>query len=339
MEQQSQEMVITGPILGKGKFGLVTQGFWNKIPVAIKQQKRTGSVVNEKTLREIRIHRGLKHPHIVALVSVRQDFERIYIILELMTGGTLHSIIHNKTIPLGDPIRESIIRDIITGLDYLHDAGILHRDIKSTNVLLDSQMRGKISDFGFAIPLSEVGTCSFAGTPTRLAPELIKPSRDSFSTKTDIFSFGILVSELVRRELPYMALEPISICELYKRIVEGVRDEIPVGTPAVLSSIIISSTAASPDRRPSTKKIISMLSATKQLDVKPSCFEFSHVLKQNISDGVAEVLCEDSVSLVGASNPTHSFGIFSARRMALELESSTEEETATSRCPWSCVIQ
>ena len=104
--------------------------------------------------------------------------------------------------------RIRIGRDVAKAFEFLHKGGIVHRDLKSYNILLDDANHVKVCDFGLAKFKADLNTGSmqFAGTPTYMAPELFE--KKYYDEKVDVFAFGTLLWELVHREVPYDGLDP-----------------------------------------------------------------------------------------------------------------------------------
>ena len=331
MPQQSKKMVLTRKVLGRGAFGEVVQGLWKNDPVAIKILNKGNEAVEERVLGEIAIHRSLQHPNIVAFIHASTHHQKFYIVLELMTGGTLSSLLYNKTIPLTQEISKSIIGNILAGLDYLHGLDILHRDIKSQNVLLNSEMLAKISDFGLAIKSSKgINRFHLAGTLSRLAPELLGPSPRNYTTKTDIYAFGILVLEVFRREPPYPGKCRI---EISTGVQKGMRDAIPPGTPDVFATIIGDCRAHRPDKRPSTGKIMAMLVTTGSHPVTPSPIV---PIVLNESDK-ARLPTSHEAPQRAIREPQHVLTFFPRKKYTNGVEHSLEDQRSQC-CPTKCII-
>jgi protein-serine/threonine kinase len=144
-----------GQTLGEGEFGKVKLG-WKKdgsVQVAIKLIRRESLGTNPSRLpkiyREISILRGLSHPNIVRLLQMAETDKYIGIILEYASGGELFDFILNHRY-LKDPAARRLFAQLVSGVGYLHKNGIVHRDLKLENLLLDRNRNIIITDFGFA---------------------------------------------------------------------------------------------------------------------------------------------------------------------------------------------
>jgi len=134
-------------------------------------------------------------------VDVLQNEDNcLHIVLEFMEGGSLAGIV--KKGPLREHLVKVYIRQVLLGLDYLHQMGVVHRDIKGANILLTKEGIVKLADFGVAIRLNEDHrSFSLAGTPYWMAPEIIE-SKGEISTSCDIWSLGCTVIELLTGNPP-----------------------------------------------------------------------------------------------------------------------------------------
>lgn len=134
------------------------------------------------------------------------DFkERLWVFLELMDVGALTNMLEERRGNIDEKLCAYILRRALEGLDYLHSKGIVHRDIKSDNILVNTAGDIKLADFGYATQLTKAkrGTVSRVGTICWMAPELIKLEK-KYNHKVDIWSFGIFAMEIADGEPPYM---------------------------------------------------------------------------------------------------------------------------------------
>ena len=196
-------------LLGRGSFGQVWKGKWGEIPVAVKEVP--SSHLSQDAIsdfeKEAYLHYQLKHPNIVRLLgtSKLENEGSLVLVLELMSK-TLRDLLKQKDIQLSWLLRASLARDMTTGLQFLHAKKIIHRDLKSMNVLLDNSNCAKLTDFGLAKVKSDIGTSTMkpdtVGTIAWMAPELFKRKAKQ-TTECDVYSLGVIIWELCSRKLPF----------------------------------------------------------------------------------------------------------------------------------------
>lgn len=157
--------------------------------------------------REIRIAEGLRHPNIVPIYDTFLDETGGILVMEHLSGGTLTSAINSKSVATVD--LAALIRELAVGLSFLHEQGVVHRDLKPDNVLIDGNGRAYISDFGLAA-LVERDTTSltmtgkFLGTRHYAAPEQIEDAKHA-DYRADLYALAIICYEMITRKSPYSA--------------------------------------------------------------------------------------------------------------------------------------
>lgn len=156
----------------------------------------------EQLRREIQLHHTAKHPNIVEMLGITKDPERnLVLVMELVEGGDLLTMLKNSKVTLDWPTRIRMAKEVASALAFLHSKGVLHRDLKSENILIDSAnetFSAKLCDFGFARSVEARGRAStVCGTPYYAAPEVLlgRP----YDAKADVFAFGVLVLEIITR--------------------------------------------------------------------------------------------------------------------------------------------
>ena len=262
-------------LLGEGAYGSVHEGLWNDQPVAIKRlkaQRLTEDAIEElRREAQIMFQLGVESRYIVPLKKICLEAPHYSLVMELMPKGSLYHLLHNKQ-PLPWPIRFQIALDAAWGLKDLHGYSILHRDLKSLNILLDDRLRAKLADFGLAKVKQETSSQSTIakGTVLWMAPELFKRKAE-VTAATDIWSLGMVLWELSSREIPFKDAQ--NQLQAMGWIKDGEKEEIPTDCPAELKAIIESCWDLTPEKRPIAVQVAERLKplvTTTDLELKKS---------------------------------------------------------------------
>ncbi|CAJ2636329.1 unnamed protein product [Trifolium pratense] len=188
--------------LGQGGFGAVFKGYFVDLDlqVAVKKISRGSRQGKKEYVTEVKVISQLRHRNLVKLLGWCHDKGEFLLVYEFMPNGSLDSHLFGKRTPLSWSVRHKIALGLASGLLYLHEEWercVVHRDIKSSNVMLDSSFNVKLGDFGLAKLMDhELGpqTTGLAGTFGYLAPEYVSTGRAS--KESDVYSFGIVVMEI-----------------------------------------------------------------------------------------------------------------------------------------------
>lgn len=171
-------------------------------------------------LNEIEIHRKLKHNHVVEFLEAFEDAQFIYMIQSLCSNHSLKDLQLNRGC-VSIPECRYFINQIMIGVEYIHKMGIIHRDLKLSNILIDEKMQIKIGDFGLAIHEDDprLQSRSQCGTTNYLAPEVI--NRKGFTCRSDIWAIGVITYALCFGYKPFedndvMAVHQRIVCANYK---------------------------------------------------------------------------------------------------------------------------
>ena len=173
----------------------------------------------EQINREVAILYKVNHPHIIKLINHFEDEQNVYLIMELGAKGQLLNLLKKYSHGLDQPQAAQFMREIISAVKYLHsmDPPIIHRDIKPENILLDSNNRCKLADFGFSNYVYQYQERkSFCGTPQYLAPEMIE--QKGHGPGVDIWAIGVLCFELITSKLPFIGKNQEELYENIKRV-------------------------------------------------------------------------------------------------------------------------
>lgn len=198
--------------LGEGSFGAVYRGEWRGIPLALKFLTNAAKDDMEECLEEVQMLDTLEHPNVIRVYGLcvgdapakwPSDAKPPCIASELMSHGTF--IDYFAKVPLQSRCALDhwikvigMLKGAANGLGYLHSMGVLHCDLKGENLLLDAEDCLKLADFGLAMARDKIPTRSEAiGTYTHMAPEVMKSLFDQWDTCSDIFSFGICITEAI----------------------------------------------------------------------------------------------------------------------------------------------
>uniref|UniRef100_A0A3Q0S6F3 Serine/threonine-protein kinase PLK n=1 Tax=Amphilophus citrinellus TaxID=61819 RepID=A0A3Q0S6F3_AMPCI len=227
MDPKTGRSYSKGKLLGKGGFARcyeMTDLSSNKMYAVkvIPQSRVSKPHQRDKITNEIELHRTLSHKHVVKFSHYFEDQENIYIFLELCSRKSLAHIWKARH-TLTEPEVRYYLRQIISGLKYLHSRGILHRDLKLGNFFINENMELRLGDFGLAAKLETVEQRkkTICGTPNYLAPEVL--NRQGHGTESDVWSLGCVMYTLMCGNPPF---ETLDLKETYKCIKE-VRYNLP----------------------------------------------------------------------------------------------------------------
>ncbi|KAJ0402674.1 hypothetical protein ATCC90586_006188 [Pythium insidiosum] len=199
------EVLLTRKIAA-GAFGVVWLGHYHGQPVAVKRLIDAGEEETKGFGSEIKTMAVLTHPKIVRFIGCTwTNGKDLAAVTEYMDGGDVRGLLENRKIDLTwKKEKISIAIDVVEALAYMHtrEPKLIHRDLKSRNVLLNAQMVAKLSDFGLARNRTYEETLTAGvGTVRWTAPEVMLG--ENYSEQADVYSFGVVLSELDTREIPF----------------------------------------------------------------------------------------------------------------------------------------
>lgn len=250
---------MLGDEIGKGAYGRVYKGLdlENGDFVAIKQVSLENIAQEDLNIimQEIDLLKNLNHKNIVKYLGSLKAKTHLFIILEYVENGSLANIIKpNKFGPFPESLVAHFISQVLEGLVYLHEQGVIHRDIKGANILTTKEGLVKLADFGVATKLTEadVNTHSVVGTPYWMAPEVIELS--GVCAASDIWSVGCTVIELLTCVPPYYDLQPMPA--LF-RIVQDEHPPIPDSLSPAITDFLRQCFQKDARQRPDAKTLLS----------------------------------------------------------------------------------
>ena len=252
--------------IGRGTFGEVRKGYWRKEIVAVKFLK-DDMVNNDESIatfvEECNMLKNLRHPNILLFMGACIEPPILFVMTEFCDNGNLFELLHQRrSIPINWEERKRIKLEIAIGMNYLHSFNppILHRDLKSMNVLLDKNNQVKIADFG-STKFLEVHMTKHKGTFQWMAPEVIKES--TYTEKADIFSFGVVMAEIATRVPPYYGIDKKEVATNVLNRPDYRPSVDKSSVPREYYELMKKCWEHSPSKRPSFSDIIDILNKIK----------------------------------------------------------------------------
>ncbi|KAM0035083.1 putative dual-specificity kinase TKL-Pl-4 family [Helianthus debilis subsp. tardiflorus] len=283
-EIDPSKLLIKG-VLARGTFGTVHRGVYDGIDVAVKlldwgeEGHRTEAEIQSLRAaftQEVAVWHKLDHPNVTKFIgatmgsaelNIQTDNGQISmpsniccVVVEYLPGGALKNyLIKNRRKKLAFKVVVQMALDLARGLSYLHSEKIVHRDVKTENMLLDKSRTIKIADFGVArVEASNPNDMTGeTGTLGYMAPEVL--NGNAYNRKCDVYSFGICLWEIYCCDMPYPDL---SFSEVTSAVVrQNLRPEIPRCCPSSLANVMKRCWDANPDKRPGMEEVVTMLEA------------------------------------------------------------------------------
>ncbi len=282
-------------MIGRGAMGEVYRAVYCDTPVAVKRipeheltQETIDSFVEECILMQ-----ALRHPNVVQMLGVAWDSSTAMVacLVELMPRGSLRSVLQDDSLLLTweDP-KTKFAADIARGMSYLHEKKIVHRDLKTDNILCTSAFTCKVSDFGTSKVVRQQLRTQ-VGTPFWRAPEILRA--EAYDTKADVYSFALVMLELDLERNPFKFLSRSETMELPHKIArENYRMPIPDSVPDEIKTLIEKCWAPDPKDRPSFVLVL------RELQLLQKAYEASDA-SQEWSPNHLPILVRDQIMMSG----------------------------------------
>ncbi|XP_021715854.1 serine/threonine-protein kinase HT1-like [Chenopodium quinoa] len=252
-----------GDAFAQGAFGKLYRGTYEGEEVAIKILERPendqdrAQLMEQQFQQEVMMLATLKHPNIVRFIGACRKPMVWCIVTEYAKGGSVRQFLtkrHNRSVPLKLAVKQAL--DVARGMEYVHQLGLIHRDLKSDNLLIFADKSIKIADFGVArIEVQTEGMTPETGTYRWMAPEMIQ--HRPYTQKVDVYSFGIVLWELITGMLPFQNMTAVQAA--FAVVNKGVRPIIPADCLPVLAEIMTRCWDPNPDVRPPFSDVVKML--------------------------------------------------------------------------------
>ncbi|KAM4797197.1 hormonally up-regulated neu tumor-associated kinase [Rhinophrynus dorsalis] len=253
---------LIGRKLGEGSFAKVREGLHvvtgEKVAVKVidKKKAKKDTYVTKNLRREGQIQQMIRHPNITQLLDILETENSYYLVMELCSGGNLmHKIYEKKR--LEEHEARKYIRQLILAVEHLHRAGVVHRDLKIENLLLDENNDIKLIDFGLSNCAGILGyTDPFStqcGSPAYAAPELL--ARKRYGPKVDVWSIGVNMYAMLTGTLPF-TVEPFSLRALYQKMVDKDMNPLPSHLSPAAINFLRSLLEPDPVKRPNIQQAL-----------------------------------------------------------------------------------
>ncbi|OMO80028.1 hypothetical protein CCACVL1_13213 [Corchorus capsularis] len=244
--------------VASGSYGDLYKGTYCSQEVAIKVLKpeRINNDLQKEFAQEVFIMRKVRHKNVVQFIGACTKAPSLCIVTEFMSGGSVYDYLHKQKGVFKLPSLLKVAIDISKGMNYLHQNNIIHRDLKAANLLMDENEVVKVADFGVARVKAQSGVMTAeTGTYRWMAPEVIE--HKPYDHKADVFSFGIVLWELLTGKLPYDYLTPLQAA--VGVVQKGLRPTIPKNTNPKLADLLVRCWQQDPTQRPDFSEIIEIL--------------------------------------------------------------------------------
>ncbi|EGG17929.1 LISK family protein kinase [Cavenderia fasciculata] len=245
-----------GREIGSGGFGKVYRGEYLGAPVAIKRVHIAPDDPNRKDLekflnREIETIKLFSHPNVIQFIGIAAHQGDLFLVTELVVGGDLQWYLKNRAVEIPWILRLNIAYDVTLAMSYLHSKSIVHRDLKSSNLLIDPNWKVKVCDFGFARIVDDENNKSMTicGTDNWMAPEMILG--EDYDEMCDVFSFGLILFELITRNKPTPSMRNGD----FSINLEMLLAQVPNDCPTPFTQLMLNCIKGEPVDRPSFKHI------------------------------------------------------------------------------------
>ncbi|XP_040301537.1 mitogen-activated protein kinase kinase kinase 10 [Herpailurus yagouaroundi] len=277
-------------IIGVGGFGKVYRALWRGEEVAVKAARldpeRDPAVTAEQVRQEARLFGALKHPNIIALRGACLSPPHLCLVMEYARGGALSRVLAGRRVPPHVLVNWAV--QVARGMNYLHNDApvpIIHRDLKSINILILEAIENhnladtvlKITDFGLAREWHKTTKMSAAGTYAWMAPEVIRLSL--FSKSSDVWSFGVLLWELLTGEVPYREIDALAVA--YGVAMNKLTLPIPSTCPEPFARLLEECWDPDPHGRPDFGSILKQLEVIEQSALFQMPLESFHSLQED----------------------------------------------------------
>ncbi|CAM8994863.1 unnamed protein product [Rhodiola kirilowii] len=274
VEEASKWMVdlsqlFLGLRFAHGAHSRLYHGVYKDQPVAVKiltvpDDDENGAMaarLENQFSREVNLLSRIHHQNVIKFVAACRKPPVFCVVMEYLSEGSLRAFLHKlerKTVPMEKIM--TVALDIARGMEFIHAQGVIHRDLKPENILIDQDFHMKIADFGIAC---EEAYCDALaddpGTYRWMAPEMIK--HKAYGKKVDVYSFGLILWELISGSIPYEDMNPIQAA--FAVVSKNLRPAFPKDCPPAMKALIEQCWSSNAEKRPDFWQVVKVLEQFK----------------------------------------------------------------------------
>uniref|UniRef100_A0A8C6X8X1 non-specific serine/threonine protein kinase n=1 Tax=Naja naja TaxID=35670 RepID=A0A8C6X8X1_NAJNA len=332
---------LIGRKLGEGSFAKVREGLHvvtgEKVAVKVIDKKRAkkDTYVTKNLRREGQIQQMIRHPNIAQLLDILETENSYYLVMELCPGGNLmHKIYEKKR--LEEHEARKYIRQLILAVEHLHRAGVVHRDLKIENLLLDEDnniklIGMKVFILGYTDPFS-----TQCGSPAYAAPELL--ARKKYGPKIDVWSIGVNMYAMLTGTLPF-TVEPFSLRALYQKMIDKEMNPYPTQLSTAAVNFLKILLEPDPTKRPNIQQALANRWLSENGKALNNVTYPNRIHLQDISQSVLLYMTEklgyknsDVINTILSNRACHMLAIYVLLNKKLERFTSGKTEASDNVC-------
>eukprot|EP00261_Vitis_vinifera_P031002 XP_019072245.1 PREDICTED: serine/threonine-protein kinase STY8 isoform X2 [Vitis vinifera] len=272
-----RRLLKIGERIASGSCGDLYRGVYLGQDVAVKilRSEHLNESLEDEFEQEVAILREVQHRNVVRFIGACTRSPHLCIVTEYMPGGSLYDYLHKNHNVLKLPQLLKFAIDVCKGMGYLHQNNIIHRDLKTANLLMDTHNVVKVADFGVARFQNQEGVMTAeTGTYRWMAPEVI--NHLPYDQKADVFSFAIVLWELTTAKIPYDNMTPLQAA---LGVRQGLRPDLPENTHPKLVDMMQRCWEAVPGNRPSFSEItVELEELLQEVQVEPYYYYYYYYL-------------------------------------------------------------
>ncbi|KAF7251020.1 Hormonally up-regulated neu tumor-associated kinase [Varanus komodoensis] len=309
---------------------------WSRVAVKVIDKKRAkkDTYVTKNLRREGQIQQMIRHPNIAQLLDILETENSYYLVMELCPGGNLmHKIYEKKR--LEEHEARKYIRQLILAVEHLHRAGVVHRDLKIENLLLDEDNNIKLIDFGLSNCTSILGYSdpfsTQCGSPAYAAPELL--ARKKYGPKIDVWSIGVNMYAMLTGTLPF-TVEPFSLRALYQKMVDKEMNPFPTQLSTAAVNFLRSLLEPDPAKRPNIQQALANRWLNENGKAQNNVTYPNRIHLEDLSQSVLLYMTEklgyknsDVINTVLSNRACHTLAIYVLLNKKLECYVSSQRKT------------